>query len=120
MEYFIRYNNGLIVPFNKEFNKENIDRIYIQDKDNQYGFYLDGRFFVNSVIYDFKIPFRLYNVITTKTNKIILNTNEENISYNIGYKTSDNEMYYLNINDIITFIAQKDGKERTIILSKTK
>lgn len=112
MNCFIEYNNGLIVPYTNNYIKTNINKVYYQN-DNQYGFFYNGKFFINNIIYDFKInPFN-FNIIVNKTNKINLNNNQNTLTYNIGY-TFNNEKYILNIGEEILFIANKDNAEKII------
>jgi hypothetical protein len=113
MDCFIKYNNGIIIPYNEIYSKENIDKIYYQDKYHKYGFCSNNKFFIDNCILDFKISILPFEILVYKSNKINFNTNEEELTYNIGY-SNNGEKYILSINKEIYLIANKDNIEKRI------
>ena len=57
MNCFIEYFNGLIIPYNKYYNKHNIKKVYLQKNNEKYGFLYDGKFFINDNIFDFTLSY---------------------------------------------------------------
>ena len=116
MDYFIEYFNGLIIPYNKYYNKHNIKRVYLKNNDEKYGFLYDGKFFINNNIFDFKNKMDDFNIVNDKTNKIILGKNINEITYNIGFEFKNDiyEKYILNIGKEIYLIAKKNTLEKQI------
>lgn len=113
MKCFIKYNNNLIIPYTKSFIKDNVNCIYYED-NNKYGFYMNNKFFINDIIFDFKIHLDNYNILVYKTKKLNFNTNKSTLIYNIGFSTI-NEIYLLKIiNNEVFFYAKKDDLEKEI------
>ena len=115
---FIEYFNGLIIPYNKYYNKHNIKKVYLQKNNEKYGFLYDGKFFINDNIFDFKIKMNDFDIVNDKTNKLILGKNINEITYNIGFEFKNEiyEKYILNIGKEIYLIAKKDHSEKTLLI----
>lgn len=118
MKWIIEKKNEILEEGKNEFKPDNFERIFLYDNSNEYGFYTDGRFFINHTIYDFKINSEKIIPYRYKTNKCnFIKRTDKLFANNIGYSVSDNERYTLSIRkDHIYFIAEKDGLTKELII----
>lgn len=103
MKWIIEFINGNQIVEDKInfklIEKNNFKKIYFFDGKNQYGFYSNGKFFINNQTFDFKIKIADYELIPfqNKTGMLLFNQNNQKndiFSWNIGYKLKNNEKIY--------------------------
>lgn len=133
MKWIIEFFNG------KQFieGKDNWDvsniyaikRIYFKNKNNIFGFYVNGNFFINNKIFDFKIninndiiPFQYKTGILQFSN--VLNNNNI-IAWNIGYKilcdfNYEYTMVIKNNHDIFFKAIKRDLQNNIINIKEIK
>lgn len=118
MKWIIEKKNEILEEGKNEFIYDNFERIFLYDGSNEYGFYNDGRFFINHTIYDFKISPEKVMPYRYKTNECnFIKRTEKLFAYNIGYEVTDNEQYTLSVRtNHIYFIAEKNGLRKELII----
>lgn len=112
-------------------NKHLIKRIYFTDGNNEFGFFMNGNFFINNKTFNFKI--KIDNIVDidpfqykTGMLQFAYNINKNNIiAWNIGYKIKYNENYeyimIINPNYEIFFKAiKKDLNDNIIDIKEIK
>ena len=108
------------VIFSEELNyNPSFERIYFSWAGHACGFMYNGNFFVDNIIYDFKIKINEMKTFQNKTVAInIINNKEKIVSWNIGYMNIglNDEKYFMTIypDGKIIFNAEKNGIRREI------
>ena len=125
MKLIIELNNGIELTNSNIIDFEKIKKIYLTDEKNRYGFFRDGKFFINRYTFDFKIDIANFDMklLNNTTGCLVLGTNSHNYIYNIGYELvneTEKFIYKLMINKEIYFSAQHYKNDELINNKKIK